>query len=190
MAKNAAAETSLYAVSVRMAGLQESVAEKKAKLEFLKMIERVHSVVGAQINIGGINETLQSATKILEELPHSDEKLSEKAQEVEDVASSLAEVVGSEKMLLEECADLLHLALNMQVFYMTLRCTDGLDISNCVGDGRQPEGPTLSPEKSSQKQNMKIFNYKIGQPMDTRAAGGASSDCGLQLSFQFTLAYS
>jgi hypothetical protein len=32
-----------------MAGLQESVAEKKAELEFLKMVERVHSVVGAQV---------------------------------------------------------------------------------------------------------------------------------------------
>ncbi|XP_025794411.1 protein ENDOSPERM DEFECTIVE 1-like isoform X2 [Panicum hallii] len=153
MAKNAAAETSLYGLSVRMAGLQESVAEKKAELEFLKMVERVHSVVGAQwseletehysclgrgtaalcaasscvptignirTSIGGINETLQSATKILEELPHSVEKLSGKAQEVEDVAC-LAEVVGSEQMLLEECADLLHQALNIQVTEDSLR---------------------------------------------------------------------
>ncbi|RLN40111.1 hypothetical protein C2845_PM01G34460 [Panicum miliaceum] len=166
MAKSAAAETSLYGLSMRMAGLQTSlyVAEKKAELEFLKMVERVYSVVGAQVpflkqwseletehysclgrgtaalraasscvptignirtNIGGINETLQSATKILEELPHSVEKLSGKVQEV-DVASSLAEVVGSEQMLLES-------------------------------DGRQPEGPTLSPEKSSQKQNLKAI---------------------------------
>ncbi|KAG2547481.1 hypothetical protein PVAP13_9KG103500 [Panicum virgatum] len=160
MAKNAAAETSLYGLSVRMAGLQESVAQKKAELEFLKMLERVHSVVGAQmpfleqwseletehysclgrgtaalhaasscvltrgnitINIGGINETLQSATKILEELPPSVEKLSEKFQEVEDIAPSLAEVVGSEQMLLEECANLLHQALNMQVMEDSLR---------------------------------------------------------------------
>ena len=32
-----------------MAALQVSVAEKKAELEFLKMLERVHSVVGAQV---------------------------------------------------------------------------------------------------------------------------------------------
>lgn len=43
------------------------------------------------------------------------DNLAIKVQEVEDVASSLAEVVGSEQMLLEECADLLHQAHNMQV---------------------------------------------------------------------------
>jgi len=37
-------------------------------------------VIIFQINIGGINETLQSATKILEELPPSVEKLSEKVK--------------------------------------------------------------------------------------------------------------
>jgi hypothetical protein len=42
------------------------------------------------------------------------DNLAIKAQEVEDVAC-LAEVVGSEQMLLEECADLLHQALNIQV---------------------------------------------------------------------------
>jgi len=78
-------------------------------------------VIIFQINIGGINETLQSATKILEELPPSVEKLSEKFQEVEDIAPSLAEVVGSEQMLLEECANLLHQALNMQVMEDSLR---------------------------------------------------------------------
>jgi hypothetical protein len=35
-----------------------------------------------QTSIGGINETLQSATKILEELPHSVEKLSGKVREM------------------------------------------------------------------------------------------------------------
>ncbi|KAG2536632.1 protein SNOWY COTYLEDON 3-like [Panicum virgatum] len=154
-----AAETSFYGLSVRMAALQVSVAEKKAELEFLKMGERVHCVVGAQvpfleqwseletehysclgrgtaalraasscvptrgnitINIGGIDETLESATKILEELLPSVEKLYEKVQEVEDVAPSLLEV-GSEQMLLEECADLLHQALNTQVMEDSLR---------------------------------------------------------------------
>lgn len=41
-----------------------------------------------------------------------------KVQDVEDVASDLVEVMGSEQMLLEECAELLHQAHNMQVrFY-------------------------------------------------------------------------
>jgi len=43
------------------------------------------------------------------------DNLAIKVQEVEDVAPSLLEVVGSEQMLLEECADLLHQALNTQV---------------------------------------------------------------------------
>jgi hypothetical protein len=38
-----------------------------------------------------------------------------KVQEVEHVASNLVEVMGSEQMLLEECAELLHQAHNMQV---------------------------------------------------------------------------
>jgi len=114
------------------------------------------------------------------------DNLAIKFQEVEDIAPSLAEVVGSEQMLLEECANLLHQALNMQVrfhqnkmntliginsvlfnhsyvaiclaFYVMLRCTDGIRHSNCVGDGRQPEGTTLAPEKSRQRKNMKAIS--------------------------------
>ncbi|RCV41874.1 hypothetical protein SETIT_9G169500v2 [Setaria italica] len=160
MAKSVAAEESLYGLSERIAGLQQSVAEKKAEVERLKRVEKVHSVVGAQVpflenwsdlekehlnclgrgtaairdassrvptignirtNIGGVNETLQSGMKILEELSHSVENFSGKVQDVEDVASDLVEVMGSEQMLLEECAELLHQAHNMQVMEDGLR---------------------------------------------------------------------
>ncbi|OEL30897.1 Protein ENDOSPERM DEFECTIVE 1 [Dichanthelium oligosanthes] len=160
MAKNVTTEKSLYGLSERIAGLQKSVAEKKAELDCLKRVERVHSVLGAQVpflenwseleaehssclgrgtaalrdassriptignirtNIGGVNEALQSAMKFLEELSPSVEKMSGKVQEVEDVAFNLAEVMGSEQTLLEECADLLHQAHNMQVMEDGLR---------------------------------------------------------------------
>jgi len=116
------------------------------------------------------------------------DNLAIKFQEVEDIAPSLLEVVGSEQMLLEECADLLHQALNTQVrfhqkqneylldrhklssiqsfvcgnmlrlFTWCYAVLTVLDIPNCVGDGRQPEGTTFTPEKSSQKKNMKAIN--------------------------------
>ncbi|CAL4926212.1 unnamed protein product [Urochloa decumbens] len=160
MAKSAASEGSLYGLSERIADLQESVAEKKAELECLKRVERVHSVVSSQVpflekwnevetehlscllrgttalrdassrlptigkirtDIGGVNESLQSAMKIFEELSHSVEHLSGKVEEVEGVASKLAEVMGTEQKLLEECADLLHQAHSMKVMEDSLR---------------------------------------------------------------------
>lgn len=42
-------QESLYGLSERIAGLQQSVAEKKAEVERLKRVEKVHSVVGAQV---------------------------------------------------------------------------------------------------------------------------------------------
>ncbi|CAN6298566.1 unnamed protein product [Urochloa humidicola] len=160
MAKSPAAEGSLYGVSERIVDLQESVAEKRAELEYLKRVERVHSVVGSQVpflekwneletehlsclgrgtaalrdassrlptignirtDIGGVNESLQSAMKFFEELSESVENLSGKVQEVEGVASKLAEVMRTEQMLLEECADLLHQAHSMKVMEDSLR---------------------------------------------------------------------
>ncbi|CAL4943201.1 unnamed protein product [Urochloa decumbens] len=72
-------------------------------------------------NIGGVNESLQSAMKIFEELSHSVEHFSGKVEEAEGVASELAEVMGTEQMLLEECADLLHQAHSMKVMEDSLR---------------------------------------------------------------------
>ncbi|KAL6637281.1 hypothetical protein ACP70R_024853 [Stipagrostis hirtigluma subsp. patula] len=154
IANNAAAEKSLCGLSKRIAGLQESVAEKRAELECLKRVERVQSVAAAQvpaleqwseldtqhsscitrgaaalhdassclpvignvrIDIGEVTGALNSAMKILEQLSPCVEVLSQKVvQEVEDVTSNLAKVIGSEEMLLEECADLLHQAHNME----------------------------------------------------------------------------
>jgi len=45
-----------------MAALQVSVAEKKAELEFLKMGERVHCVVGAQVRQSCIMLFLKKCT--------------------------------------------------------------------------------------------------------------------------------
>ncbi|CAN6287537.1 unnamed protein product [Urochloa humidicola] len=90
---------------------------------------RLPTVGKITTNIGGVNESLQSATKIFEELSHSVEHLSGKVQEVEGVASELAEVMGTEKMLLEECADLLHQADSMKVMEDSLR-TQLLHVKN------------------------------------------------------------
>lgn len=42
-------QQSLYGLSERIAGLQQSVAEKKTEVERLKRVEKEHSVVGAQV---------------------------------------------------------------------------------------------------------------------------------------------
>uniref|UniRef100_A0A0A9GYG6 Uncharacterized protein n=1 Tax=Arundo donax TaxID=35708 RepID=A0A0A9GYG6_ARUDO len=59
--------------------------------------------------------------KILEQLSPCAEKLSRKVDKVEEVASDLAKVIGSEKVLIEECAELLHQAHDMQAMEASLR---------------------------------------------------------------------
>ncbi|CAN6282258.1 unnamed protein product [Urochloa humidicola] len=82
---------------------------------------RLPTIGKIRTNIAGVNEALQSAMKIFEELSESVEKLSRKVQKVEGVASELAKVMRTEQTLLEECADLLHQARSMKVMEDSLR---------------------------------------------------------------------
>ncbi|KAJ1294557.1 hypothetical protein BS78_01G154300 [Paspalum vaginatum] len=160
VAKNAAAEKALCGLLERLAGLQESVAQKKSELEHRKRVEKVCAIVDAQvpfleqwggldrehssclaagtaalldaashvpilgnirINNGGVKEALKSAMEIMKQMSPCSEKLSGKVEECENVASELTSVVAREKVLLQECADLLHQAHAMQVMENSLR---------------------------------------------------------------------
>ncbi|KAG8087069.1 hypothetical protein GUJ93_ZPchr0010g9179 [Zizania palustris] len=160
-AKIATAEKSLYMQSKRITDLRDSVAEKKAKLECLKKVERMCSTVGGQVhyleqwsnldgdhsscltrattalydaslrlpitgnirvNIGKITEVLNSAMQMLEPLSPCIENVLPKVGEIDDVAYNLAKVVGIEKLLIEQCGNLLCQAHDMQMRECSLRC--------------------------------------------------------------------
>ncbi|XP_044945798.1 protein ENDOSPERM DEFECTIVE 1-like [Hordeum vulgare subsp. vulgare] len=159
-AKAAAAENSLFGLAERMAGLRESVSDKRAKAEKIKRDQRLCSIVRAQVPyldrwsdveedysscltgatsalhnaslrlpiIGGvranyeeISEVLNSAAQLLEPASPLVRNLLPKVEEVDGVASRLAQIITSERDLIEECGNLLNQAHHMQMREYSLR---------------------------------------------------------------------
>lgn len=160
IAKKDVAEKTIYGLSERIANMQKYVAQKKAELECLKRMEKVHFVVDSQVpslqqwcelerehisclssgtvalcdaasrvpilgnikaNTGEVKLALNSAMEIMKQLSPCVDKLSRKVGETEDVASELSNVVSDEQVLLQECADLLHQAHDMQAMEDSLK---------------------------------------------------------------------
>ncbi|KAG8049500.1 hypothetical protein GUJ93_ZPchr0009g834 [Zizania palustris] len=159
-AKTSSAEKSFFGLADRIAGLRESVAEKKGEVEKIKREQRLCSVVDGQVpyldqwcdiegdhsscltgvtsalynaslrlpvignvraNSEEIAEVLYSAVQLLEPLSPCVDNFLPKVQEVDDVASSLAQVIATERALIEECGNLLYQAHNMQMREYSLR---------------------------------------------------------------------
>ncbi|XBI80646.1 hypothetical protein VPH35_089752 [Triticum aestivum] len=159
-AKAAAAENSLFGLAERIAGLRESVADKRAEAEKIKRDQRLCSIVGGQVPyldrwsdveedysscltgatsalhnaslrlpiIGGvranyeeISEVLNSAAQLLEPASPLVRDLLPKVEEVDGVASKLAQIITSERDLIEECGNLLNQAHHMQMREYSLR---------------------------------------------------------------------
>ncbi|ONM07268.1 QWRF motif-containing protein 6 [Zea mays] len=134
IAKKDVAEKTIYGLSERIANMQKYVAQKKAELECLKRMEKVHFVVDSQANTGEVKLALNSAMEIMKQLSPCVDKLSRKIYllglidylamkvgETEDVASELSNVVSDEQVLLQECADLLHQAHDIQAMEDSLK---------------------------------------------------------------------
>ncbi|KAE8813547.1 protein ENDOSPERM DEFECTIVE 1-like [Hordeum vulgare] len=147
-------KNSLFGLAERMAGLRESVSDKRAKAEKIKRDQRLCSIVRAQVPyldrwsdveedysscltgatsalhnaslrlpiIGGvranyeeISEVLNSAAQLLEPASPLVRNLLPKVEEVDGVASRLAQIITSERDLIEECGNLLNQAHHMQL---------------------------------------------------------------------------
>ncbi|XP_074563509.1 QWRF motif-containing protein 2-like [Curcuma longa] len=159
-AKRVSAERSLYGTSTRIAGLQNSVKEKKIQLETLKRRRNLLSIITHQMlhldewnsvqddysgSLSGITKALQDASlrlpitddvkvdiRELEEVMNATlltlESLSPfmgrfqpKAEDIDVVASNLASCTGNQRVLIEECGNLLSKANGMQVKELSLR---------------------------------------------------------------------
>ncbi|CAM0950891.1 unnamed protein product [Alopecurus aequalis] len=82
---------------------------------------RLPIVGGVRINCEEISEVLNSAVQLLEPASPCVRKLLPKVEEVDCVASNLAQVIASERALIEECGNLLNQAHHLQMREYSLR---------------------------------------------------------------------
>uniref|UniRef100_A0ACD5YJ56 Uncharacterized protein n=1 Tax=Avena sativa TaxID=4498 RepID=A0ACD5YJ56_AVESA len=82
---------------------------------------RLPIVGGVRVNCEEISEILNSAVQLLEPASPCVQNLLPKVEEVDCVASNLAQVIASERALIEECGNLLNQAHHMQMREYSLR---------------------------------------------------------------------
>ncbi|KAL5201326.1 hypothetical protein ABZP36_035680 [Zizania latifolia] len=82
---------------------------------------RLPVIGNVRANSEEIAEVLNSTVQLLEPLSHCVNNFLPKVQEVDDVASSLAQVIATERAMIEECGNLLYQAHNMQMREYSLR---------------------------------------------------------------------
>lgn len=76
---------------------------------------------GVRVNCEEISEVIDSAVQLLEPVTPCVGNLLPKVEEVDGVASNLAQVIASERALIEECGNLLYQAQHMQMRECSLR---------------------------------------------------------------------
>ncbi|TVU11116.1 hypothetical protein EJB05_44681, partial [Eragrostis curvula] len=82
---------------------------------------RLPIIGNVRANCREIEEVLNSATQLLEPLSSCFENFLPKVGEIDDVSSSLAQVISTEKTLIEECGNLIYQAQNLQMREYSLR---------------------------------------------------------------------
>ncbi|KAK1630023.1 hypothetical protein QYE76_004338 [Lolium multiflorum] len=82
---------------------------------------RLPIVGGVRVNCEEISEILNSAVQLLEPASPRVQNLLPKVEEVDCVASNLAQVIASERALIEECGNLLNQAHHLQMREYSLR---------------------------------------------------------------------
>uniref|UniRef100_J3MW66 Uncharacterized protein n=2 Tax=Oryza brachyantha TaxID=4533 RepID=J3MW66_ORYBR len=82
---------------------------------------RLPVIGNVRANSEEITEVLNSAVQLLEPLSPCVQTFLPKVQEVDDVAAKLAQVIASERSLIEECGNLLYQAQHMQMREYSLR---------------------------------------------------------------------
>ncbi|THU58161.1 hypothetical protein C4D60_Mb03t11250 [Musa balbisiana] len=120
-ARGVAAQKSLCGLSGRIAELQSSVMEKRIQLEQLKRRERLLSIIHHQVDTRELREVMDSALLMLESLSPCVARFLSKAEDVDHVASDLASVISTQRVLVEECGNLLSEAHVLQVKECSLR---------------------------------------------------------------------
>nr|ACG30514.1 hypothetical protein [Zea mays] len=82
---------------------------------------RLPIIGSVNVNCGEVTEVLKSAAQLLEPLSPFIENFLPKVEQTGDVASNLAQVIATERTLIEECGNLLYQAQNLQMRESSLR---------------------------------------------------------------------
>ncbi|XP_066346952.1 protein ENDOSPERM DEFECTIVE 1-like [Miscanthus floridulus] len=82
---------------------------------------RLPIIGSVNANCEELTEVLKSATQLLEPLSPCIENFLPKVQQIDDVACNLAQVIATERTLIEECGNLLYQAQNLQMRESSLR---------------------------------------------------------------------
>ncbi|XP_066307607.1 protein ENDOSPERM DEFECTIVE 1-like [Miscanthus floridulus] len=82
---------------------------------------RLPIIGSVNANCEELTEVLKSAAQLLEPLSPCIENFLPKVEQIDDVASNLAQVIATERTLIEECGNLLYQAQNLQMRESSLR---------------------------------------------------------------------